>query len=1439
MTRQGYGDESAESIRPARACAVDAGAYTELVFHPVVDQWFRQRYTEPTPVQAQAWPLIAAGHDVLLTAPTGSGKTLAAFLACLDQLFREAVEGRLEERTAILYVSPLKALSNDVRRNLEEPLRELADAAVAAGLPAPEIRTAVRTGDTPAHERRQVGRRPPHVLVTTPESLFILLTAESSRRWLSQVRTVIVDEIHAVAGDKRGAHLALSLERLEELVRTGGGARLQRIGLSATVRPIETAARLLVGGDRPRPEIVNVGQRRDMDLAVEMIGDELGAVCTNEQWEEIYDRVATLAREHRSTLVFVNTRRLVERVTRHLAERLGAERVAAHHSSLSRQRRCDAEQRLKSGELSLVVATASLELGIDVGTVDLTCLIGSPRSIATALQRVGRSGHALLATPKGRLFPLTRDQLVECAALARAARRGEIDRLALRAAPLDVLAQQIVAICASEEQDEDRLFALCRRAAPYADLTRHDFDQVVDVLADGIATRRGRAAARLHRDAVGRRLKARRGSRLAAITSGGAIPDNANYDVVLEPDETTIGSLDEDFAIESMAGDVILLGNTSWRIRRIESGKVRVEDAGGAPSTIPFWLGEGPARTPELSTELAAVRQGVADRLHEPEAAVAWLEQETGLDRRGATLARDYIAAAQAALGAVPTRETVVVERFFDEAGGMQMVIHAPFGGRVNRAWGMALRKRLCHSFNFELQAAATDDGVLLSLGPQHSFPLDAVFEMLHPPGLDELLIQAALQAPMFATRWRWNATRSLALLRWQGGRKVPPYLQRMRAEDLLVAVFPAQAACQDNMDGGPVEVPDHPLVRETLRDCLTEAMDIDGLRAVLTALHDGQIRRVVRETPEPSVFAHEILNANPYAYLDDAPLEERRARAVTLRRGLPAAVADDVGRLDPAAIAAVVEEAWPDLRNADELHDLLLDVGLLPEHMAEAWTGYLDELIAAGRAARLREGPRVGWVAAERRSLAAAVWPGARFEPDVTEPPARRPPTWSDREGALVELVRAHLGLVGPTTPAALAATLAVAPGEVDAALVAVEAEGGVLRGRFTPEGLAADAVEWCDRRLLARIHRRTLEGLRRLIEPVSAAVLIRFLLAWQHVKPGTQQHGRDGLLRVTERLQGFEIAAGAWERDVLPARVAGYQPGWLDELCLSGEVTWGRLGLRESTRHAGRRLSPTVPMALLLRRDLGWLLDARPESDGAAEASARPSGPAHDVLAYLTLRGASFVDDIAAGVRRLRIEVEEALCELVTAGLVTGDGFAGLRSLMHSEKHRRPRPGRPAAPRPSPGTGRWARLVPPAAPSADDLVEARARQYVRRYGVVFRDLLQREPGLPAWRDLLRVYRRLEMRGDLRGGRIVGGFVGEQFAAPEALESLRALRREQGGEQTVRVSAVDPLNLVGVITPGPRVPAVLGHHVEYRDGVPIPEEPRSRRVRAASRKRR
>ncbi|HET6280723.1 MAG TPA: DEAD/DEAH box helicase [Polyangia bacterium] len=1394
------------------------------MFHPVVSAWLARRFAAPTPAQARAWPLIAAGQDVLVTAPTGSGKTLAAFLSCLDRLLAEAIsrDGVLDDKTSILYVSPLKALSNDIRRNLEEPLAELRDIAVELGFAAPPIRTAVRTGDTTARERREAVRRPPHVLVTTPESLYILLTSDSGRRALRDVRTVIVDEIHAVAASKRGAHLALSLERLEALVQP---ARLQRIGLSATVNPLRVAGQLLCGAGRPEPAVVDVGQRRDLDLGIEVPKDELGAVCTNEQWAEIYDRLADMARAHKSTLVFVNTRRLVERVAHKLGERLGENVVAAHHGSLSRERRFKAERRLKDGELKLVVATASLELGIDVGAVELCCLVGSPRSIATGLQRIGRSGHTIAATPKGRLFPLTRDQLVECAALVRAARRAEIDAIALRDAPLDILAQQIVAACSCEDWDEDALYNLCCRAAPYAALPRAQFDQVVDMLSEGIATSRGRSGAMLHRDAVARRLRGRRGARLGALTSGGAIPDNANYDVVLEPEGTLIGSLDEDFAIETMSGDVILLGNASWRVRRVEAGRVRVEDAAGAPPTIPFWLGEGPARTRELSAEVAALREEVCDGKTES------LMASCALDQRGAELMRDYLAAGRAALGAIPTQKCVIAERFFDEGGGMQLVIHAPFGGRINRAWGMALRKRFCRSFDFELQAAATDDGLVLSLGAQHSFPLETIFQMLRSEDVDELLTQAALQAPMFETRWRWNAMRSLALLRHQGGRRVPPQIQRMRAQDLIAAVFPAQLGCQDNHGGGPIVLPDHPLVNETVRDCLTEAMDAAGLKVVLDDLRAGRIQTIARDLPEPSVFSHEILNANPYAFLDDAPLEERRTRAVAVRRGLPADVADRIGGLDPERIAEVVAEAQPDVRNADELHDLLLDLGALPEEpaLASDWQRLFEELSLAQRATRLVAAEAGAfWIAAERRSLATTIWPERLLAPAITEPPVRRPPAWTDREGALTEVVRAHLALLGPTTAAILGARLDVAVSDVDAALARVEMEGAVLRGRFNP-ALPEAVLQWCDRRLLARINRRMLDGLRREIEPATTAEYLRFLLSWQHVRPGTQLAGRTGLAQVISQLQGCEIAAGAWEREILPARVSGYEPAWLDALCLSGEVAWGRMAPREAAAAPSR----AAPIGVVWRRDLTWLLTPPPADDDTSGLSP----VAQDVLRFLRTTGASFLDEIIAGAGRLRSEVEDGLWELVSSGRVTGDGFAGLRALISATQTRggararwharwTRRNGGPV------GAGRWALLRAAGTPPADDeLHEALARQYIKRYGIVFRDVLAREARAPAWRDLLKVYRRLEMRGELRGGRLVGSFIGEQFAAPEALESLRALRRApprdepQHNPEIIQLSACDPLNLAGILTPGPRIPATLANTITFRDGLPLPTE--------------
>ncbi|HLW78413.1 MAG TPA: DEAD/DEAH box helicase, partial [Terriglobia bacterium] len=1117
--------------------------------HPVVRSWFAQRFGTPTEPQEQGWPHIVAGQDTLISAPTGSGKTLAAFLACIDRLVRKALAGCLEDRTEVLYVSPLKALGNDIHKNLESPLGEITALAGAQGLLMPEIRAAVRTGDTLAPQRRAMLRRPPHILVTTPESLYILLTAEKSRAILRDVQTVIVDEIHAVADDKRGAHLALSLERLDALVTARGDQRAPvRIGLSATQKPIELVGDFLAGTARPAPTIVAVSHRRELDLAVEVPLSELGPVATNEMWDEVYDRIAELSRQHRSTLVFVNTRRLAERVAHHLADRLGADAVAAHHGSLSRKLRLTAEKKLKSGEARVLVATASLELGIDIGTVDLVCQIESTRSISVALQRIGRAGHWRGAIPKGRLFAMTRDDLVECATLVRAIRRGLLDPIEIPTAPLDILAQQIVAACASEDWREDDLFHLVRRAHPYGELPRTDFDEILGMLSDGIAARRGRYGAYLHRDRVNGRVKGRRGSRLAAITSGGAIPDNALYSVVAMPEGTTVGTVDEDFAVESMRGDVLLLGNASWRIRRVESksGRLLVEDAHGAAPNVPFWRGEAPARTAELSAQVSDLRLalshlipagGGASAPDHSESQIPDLRspiaQECGLDRSGIEQLIQYIAAGRAILGVVPTQKTVVAERFFDEAGGMQLIIHAPFGGRINRAWGLALRKRFCRSFNFELQASATEDGLNISLGEQHSFPLADVFRFLDTHSVGSVLEQAVLASPIFNNRWRWDASRALALLRFRNGQKVPLHIQRMQADDLLAAVFPDAAACQENI-AGDVQIPGHPLVREVMKDALTEAMDLEGLKRVLEAIDNGEIECRAVDTPLPSAFSHEILNSNPYAYLDDAPLEERRARAVEMRRALPESVLENIGRLDPAAIRQVRDEAWPDVRDADELADALATLIALPEDLvtpegepvALRWSPYFESLRSERRASRLVvHHPKhtggleatVWWVVAEKAQTFLSAFPKARFENEMA---------WLDggagsREDAVWEMVRGWMAHSGPMTADALAQGLRLPAPEVETALLRLEASGSVLRGQFT----RVDRLEWCERRLLARIHRLTLGALRAQVAPVAPAQFMRWLVHWQHLAPGTQTRGERGLLEVIRQLQGFEI--------------------------------------------------------------------------------------------------------------------------------------------------------------------------------------------------------------------------------------------------------------------------------------------------------------------------
>jgi len=1432
--------------------------------HPIVREWFLRRFNTPTEPQEQGWPHILARRNVLICAPTGSGKTLAAFLACIDRLVRQGIEGRLQDRTEVVYVSPLRALGNDIQKNLESPLAEILRLAGERGFLMPAIRTAVRTGDTLQSERRSMLKRPPHILVTTPESLYILLTAERSRAILQEVETVIVDEIHAVADDKRGAHLALSLERLEALVMEKRGQPPARLGLSATQKPIELVARFLVGASRPEPTIVNVGHRRALDLAVEVPGSELGAVASTEMWEEVYDRLAELARAHRSTLVFVNTRRLAERVAHHLTGRLGEAAVAAHHGSLARKLRLEAERRLKAGEARVLVATASLELGIDVGTVDLVCQVSSPRSIAVALQRIGRSGHWRGAIPQGRLFALTRNELVECAALVRAMRAGELDRIRIPESPLDILAQQIVAACACGDWKEDELFALVCRAYPYRNLSRKDFEAVLSMLSEGISARRGRQGAYLHRDRVSGRVRGRRGSRLAAIMNGGAIPETALYAVVAEPEGTLVGTVDEDFAVESMSGDVMLLGSTSWRIRRVESatGRVRVEDAHGAAPNIPFWRGEAPARTEELSQQVAELRERIDSFLTAGKAAEAaeWLKEECGLDNAGAEQLMAYIAAGRAVLGAVPTQTTVIAERFFDEAGGMQLIIHAPFGGRINKAWGLALRKRFCQSFNFELQAAATEEGINISLGEQHSFPLAEVFHFLHPSTFKPVLEQAALVSPVFGTRWRWDATRALALPRFRGGTKIPLRIQRMISDDLLAAVFPDAAACQDNIQGD-IRIPDHPLISEVMKDVLTEAMDSDGLRHVLGAIADGAIRCLAVDTPAPSQFSHEILNANPFAYLDDAPLEERRARAVSMRRALPEAVLTEIGRLDPDAIEQVRREAWPDVRDADELEDTLHTLVALPEdcspsgrkRTAIAWGPYFDKLLPERRAARGLVGEVTFWVPATRARMFAALYPGAVFATEIAPVDSFS----GTRDEAALEAVRGWASHLGPVTSEALAQTLRLPERDVEQAFVRLEAQGVVLRGQFT----GSSGAEWCERRLLARIHRLTLAILRREIQPVTAAEFMRWLLRWQHVAPGTQVLAERGVLEVIRQLQGFEAPASAWEPQILGRRIAAYNPDVLDRLCLQGAVGWGRISPHPATvaaSHAttapaneqeisGRRVVPTssAPITFFVREECDWMLPRRPGADGVSDDTTGQAGLSHaarEIEEFLRTRGASFFADIVRGTGRLKSEVETALWELVSAGLATADGFDNLRAFL--DPKRRAGQGRGHATRPRHSTGRWSLMFaaspaevsfaeerdrsahPEHAPDGragarHAAIEAVARLLLNRYGVVFRELLARETFSFRWREILLALRRLEDRGEVRGGRFVDGFLGEQFALPMAVESLRAVRKAPPHGETASISAADPLNLVGIIVPGERFGALSGKCITFCDGVP------------------
>jgi ATP-dependent helicase Lhr and Lhr-like helicase len=1387
-------------------------------FHPVIANWFLSQFKSPSEAQVQAWSAIQVGQSTLIAAPTGSGKTLAAFLAVIDQLVKQGLASTLPDQTQVLYVSPLKALSNDINKNLEQPLTGIGIALLESALPGVTIRTQTRTGDTSPIERRAMLKFPPHILVTTPESLFILLTSVSGRDMLKTVRTVIVDEIHALAGNKRGAHLMLSLERLEHLTESSP----LRIGLSATQKPLTTIARYLTGNRDVPSTIIDTGHVRQRDLQIEVTSSPLEAIMANEVWVEIYDRLELLINEHHTTLIFVNTRRLAERVAAALADRIGQDAVTAHHGSLAKEHRLSAEHRLKQGQLKALVATASLELGIDIGEVDLVCQLGSPHSIAAFLQRVGRSGHRLGAIPKGRLFPLTRNDLLECTALLAAIAGNQLDSITIPDCPLDVLSQQIVAEVACREWDQLELFQAVTKAWQYRNLTFEQYTAVVKMLAEGYHTRRGRRSAYLHHDVVNGLLRPRKAARLTAIMNGGAIPDQFDYDVLLQPESLFIGTLNEDFAFDSMPGDIFQLGNTSYRMLKIDQGKVFVEDAHGQPPNIPFWFGEAPGRSHELSVAVSDINIKMDYLLDLDEAAARrFIANDLALPPAAAEQLYHYLATAKAALTALPSFNTIIFERFFDETGDFHFVIHSIYGSRVNKAWGLALRKRFCRRFNFELQAAADDNTIVLSLGPTHSFPLREPAGYLKSESAEAVLVQALLAAPMFPTRWRWVCNTALAVPRNRAGKKVPAYFQRNNAEDLVAVIFPEQLACFENLPGDR-EIPSHPLVEQTLWDCLHELMDSDGLKQLLRGIEDGTVTILTRDLTSPSPLSQEIITAKAYAFLDDAPAEERRTLAIQQRRFDSPQAAAEIGQLNPDAIARVRLEAWPETRDHDELHDALVILGFMTEQ--EGLVGPLPGSTpypgASDRLALLQDNRRATvmtlahgqrlWVAAERLHELQMLFPSSNYHPAISAIPADN----VSPETLLREIIRSRMEGLGPTTASQLAEPLGLDLSSVNQVLLALEGQGIIIQGHFTP---GTNAIEWCERGLLARIHRYTLKQLRNQIEPVSPADFMRFLFRWHGLHDPVT--GESGLAQVLHQLEGFNLPAASWEAEVLVKRVKPYFSSDLDQLCTSGRFVW--LRLKKSGEYTPKSTAKSTPIAVVSRNHMECWYQ---QPSGHDVTPLGLSGNALKVYAILNQWGASFFQEIVNETGLLKTQLEETLGELVTNGLITSDSFQGLRTLVLPQKTLHQRSKRYPSYDPMATAGRWSLLRPPQRNTSDNFtyVENVSRTLLLRYGVVFRKVLDREEGIPSWRELLYVYRRLEARGEVRGGRFVQGFAGEQFALPKALSLLNESCKQEKTDELTVLNTADPLNLTGIITPGNRVASVSGQRLAYRDGLPV-----------------
>jgi len=1446
-------------------------------FHGLAKSWFESQFTVPTSAQEQAWQSIKAGRHTLISAPTGTGKTLAAFYAAIDDLLQSGLDGTLGTGVQVVYVSPLKALSNDIRKNLEQPLDGIAEQLHLTGMAPVDIRVAVRSGDTPQHERQKMVRKPPHILVTTPESLYLLLTSAGGRSMLASVSTLIVDEIHALLGDKRGSHLALSMERLQHLVNSNGG-ELQRIGLSATQKPIDMVARFLVGGDSSAAcDIIDSGSHRKIEVGLEVPGSSLTALMSNDVWEELYQRLVELIRSHDTTLVFVNTRRLSERLALALTNLLGEDCVCSHHGSMSKDHRHNAEQRLKAGDLKVLVATASMELGIDIGSVDLVVQFSSPKSIATFLQRVGRSGHSIHGTPKGLLFPLTRDDLAECTALLHSIKLGELDKIVMPEKPMDILAQQIVAEVAcvggAEEDttgwDVELLYKLFSQAYPYRNLQKKEYLSLVSMLADGYTSKRGRRGALIHYDAINGKLRPRRGASLTALTNGGAIPDMFDYQVVLDPEDTVVGSLNEDFALEALPGDVFTLGTHAWQMLRIDGLKVRVRDAQGMQPTIPFWFDEGPGRTRELSEAVSRLRNTISDKIVDEslDAAISWLNIEVGLPQVAASQLVEYWNTGMVALGVMPTRETLVMERFFDEVGDMHVVIHSPFGSRINRGWGLALRKKFCRSFNFELQAAANEDSIVISLGSVHSFKLDDVFRYLQTSTLKDTLVQALLDAPMFEVRWRWNATRSLAIQRNRSGKRVPPQFQRMDAEDLIAHVFPDQIACQENLTGKR-DVPDHPLVQQTIQDCLTEAMDIGELHELIGAIENKQLNLIAKDLRQPSPFAQEIINARPYAFLDDAPFEERRTNAIRNRSWLDPAEARDFSVLDNGAIERVKEEAWPLVSNPDELHDGLLSVAYITDeefnrHGYQHWQQNLQD---NGRLLWFETCAAKLWIATEKLPLFKAVFPDQCAEFKL--PDFLLCEQWQ-QEDAIVEIVRGRLEGLGPVTANQLAAESGIALKHIQGALLALEVEGYVFQGTYTAQAQGREqnnssslSIEWCERRLLQRIHRYSIDAHRNSIKPVSLQTFTHFLfdshrllpvqegLALAYGKSGVSSQlmgadidGQTKLQASLNLLDGVAAPAAVWESDIFPLRIADYDPAWLDVMCISGRVAWGRYCLPSIAKKSkdGRKMAGPIkstPISLSCRSNLD-IWHALASSQDVEQQAAQCSSVAQRIETDLRTNGASFFNDMQLRSGLLKSQLEEGLAELVSKGRISSDSFTGLRALL-TPNEKKPGSHRRRGRKAMFGVedaGRWALIDRPQSAADEtaswawslldeDQLERLVMIYLQRWGVVFRKLLDKETFAPPWRVLLRTLRTLELRGTIRGGRFVAGVSGEQFAFPATVDALRK-RQKQSNDNDLApvyhvVAATDPVNLLDLVLPATRLARLAKNRVLFQDAVPV-----------------